>query len=148
LLLDMDTSNWAEWKEPVEDHASAMRMMRSCNDMRRDMSGFLVFGRMEHPLGTFRSERHRWTDPRGGQQNLANVFHMVWSDDKNHLAVAIANWRDAGQAVTLRDERLAGARLTLHCAQDGITRAPVTNTGDAIELAIPALCCAMLTLEE
>ncbi|MFA6109117.1 MAG: hypothetical protein WDA75_10120 [Candidatus Latescibacterota bacterium] len=89
LLLDMDTPNWAEWKEPIEDHDQAMRMIRSCNEMRRKMANFLISGQMERPLKVFGSNRHRWIDPRGRAQNLATVFHVVWSDEEGHLAVAI-----------------------------------------------------------
>jgi len=146
LLLDMDTSNWAEWKEPIEDHALAMKMMRSCNDMRRDMMDYLVCGQMERPLAQFTSERHRWTDPRGGKQDLANVFHTCWSKAGGAQAVALANWRDTEQIVVLGDPRLNGVTLRFSCAAPEIERTVIAHEGHSVTLTIPAMSCCMLEL--
>ena len=146
LLLDIDTGNWAEWKEPIEDQEIAMRMMRACNDLRRDMPDYLIYGQMERPLQRFKSQRYRWTDPRGRNQDLANVFHTCWSKEGGAQAIALTNWRNIEQTVTLEDRRLVGATLSLSCATPEITRTQIRHEGDSLTLTLPPACCCMLEI--
>ena len=146
LLLDLDTANWANWKEPVEDHPFAMKMLRACNAMRRAMADYLVFGQMERPLAKFKSERHRWTDLRGKPQDLATVFHTCWSKADGAQAVALSNWRGAEQTVTLEDPRLEGASLKLSIAAPEITRETISHKGRGITLTLPPASCCVLEM--
>ena len=148
-LLDLDTVNWAEWFPPVENQDEALRMIRSCTAIRRSRFGdYLVLGQMQRPLAGFMADRHRWTDPRGGRQDLACVFESVWQSPQGGTAAALANWRNSPQTISLSDPRFAGEReLTLWCALESLQSQPVSTADGQITVTLPALCCCVLTAD-
>jgi hypothetical protein len=142
-LLNRETVNWADWEPKVGNNANALEMMRVATALRRGAGrDFLVYGRMMRPaeVATTTCE---W-EHNGKHHTVPAVAHCAWQAPDGRHGVALANWTTERQTITLTDTRLgARAELAICAADDEMCE--VLLTDGTATLALPPLCCAMLS---
>jgi hypothetical protein len=144
-LLNKDNPgiNWAPWDPPLGDNDESLAMLQSAVALRRgEGKPYLVFGRMLPP-SALTTQTISW-EYADRLHHVPAVFNGVWQSPEGKTAMALANWTQQPQTVTITDSRLTSG-LTLHTvAQDRWTHEAVTD-GASVTITLPPLSCAVLT---
>ena len=146
-LLNLDTMNWAPWDVEVGDNDQALQMLRATTTLRRGAArDFLVYGRMLPPAQVEGIATIRWQ--HGGRDHqIPSVFHAAWQAPDGRFALALANWTDEWQDVSLDEPRL-GATPTLYCVAPAPHTVRRTRAGGGWELSLPPLSCTLVESDQ
>jgi len=141
-LLNRETFNWAPWEPQVGSDEHALEMLRVTTAIRRGPGrDFLVYGRMLRPPAML-CDDVEW-ESYGRPRRVPTVAHAMWQTLDGAPGLAMANWTDREQSVTVCDSRLEG-RLAAHVEGRGHTERPVADESGAWSLVLPPLSATVV----
>ncbi len=143
-LLNKDNPgiNWAPWEPPLGDNDESLAMLQSAVALRRGAGKpYLVYGRMLPPT-PITTMTISWEHDRE-VHHVPAVFNAVWQSPAGDTAMALANWTQQAQTVTITDARLTTGRMLHTVAQAVWTHQPQPD-GDSLTVTLPPLSCAVL----
>lgn len=143
-LLDKDTENWANWEPKVGSDDEALEMIRVVTAMRQGAGRpYLLYGRMQSSSPKVRGIRTRRWKHKGVAHAIPAVFHAAWQAPDGRFAVALANWTDQPQAITLHDPRLGRQVLvTTIATQEGAQ--PASTQRNNLPVTLPPLSMVLV----
>jgi hypothetical protein len=135
-----------EWDRPAGDQDAAYAVLRNATALRRGVGkDFLLFGRMLRPLPVTGVATRVWT--QDGEANaVPAVEHATWQARDGRMAVALANWTDDEQRVTVDLSATAHRAATMHLASDGAIEETPVASGAPASLCLPPHACALLVV--
>jgi hypothetical protein len=146
-LLAKDTENWAEWEPRVGSDAEALEMIRVVTAMRRGAGrDFLVYGRMMAPAAVRGVRTVRWKH-QGRRHRIPAVFHCAWQAPDARFGIALANWTNQTQRVSVADRRL-GQELTEHVVGRRTAARHVRCDRGRLALVLPPLSMVLVSEKE
>jgi hypothetical protein len=148
-LMNRDTDLWWAPRLPaVGDPEAILDLLAAATALRRDRGrDFLVTGRMQTPAAVDGAAVRAWEDDRRVHR-IPAVFDAAWQAPDGRLAVALANWTDEAQQVTVSDARLGGRVLLTVADSDGQTSSELDASGESLALTLPIRSCALLEATE
>jgi hypothetical protein len=142
-LLAKDTDNWANWEPKVGSDEEALEMIRVVTALRREAGrNTLLFGRMQSPAKIRGIKTLRWKY-NGQAHAIPAVFHAAWQAPDGRFAIALANWTNTPQTVTVRDQRL-GKKMMVTTIAEQQTRQPAACIRGCLTVSLPPLSMALV----
>ncbi len=139
---------WMEWDRPAGDQEAAYDVLRNITALRQRIGAdFLTFGRMLRPIPARDIKTIEWTLDAEAN-NVPAVETGTWQAPDGRIAVALANWTDQDQPVTVDLQGYEGRHIRLHLSAAGmVEEVAIDAPQDGLTpLTLPPHACALLVL--
>jgi len=103
---------------------------------------FLVFGRMLAPAQVEPIPIMQWQEG-GRDHRIPAVFHAAWRAPDGRLGLALANWTNEPQTLTVSDARL-GDKVQVYVAAPRVTSSLHAVVAGQLAISLPALSCLLV----
>jgi Domain of unknown function (DUF6259) len=142
-LMNKDAEMWWASQEPaIGDEEAAIDLLRSATILRRGPArDFLVMGRMLEPTKLYDAEEVCWEN-NGRVHRVPAVFHTAWQTPGRRFGLALANWTNDDQAVSLSDDRLG--RSPVMYVESRNLHGIWTNLKAGLAITMPSHSCALI----